>query len=159
MLSLFITAPLDGKIYWGQTASPRQMWIGADGTPRLTAQSGGSGGVQLTSGATSWSSLSDERLKNINSNIDSALDNLMTLQAVNFSWKYDDTNKENLGLIAQEIEKVFPQVIDKSKLPSKDDEKNIDETEYLSVRYTELIPVLVKAIQELSEKIKILENK
>ena len=158
-LDLFITAPLDGKIYWGQTASPRQMWIGGDGTPRLTAQVGGSGGVQLTSGATSWSSLSDERLKNINSNINSALDNLMTLQAVNFSWKYDDTNKENLGLIAQDIEKVFPQVIDKSKLPLKDDQKNIDETEYLSVRYTELIPVLVKAIQELSEKIKILENK
>jgi len=90
----------------------------------------------------------------------------MTLNAINFSWKYDDTNKENIGLIAQEIEKVFPQVIDKNKLPSKDDEENIDETEYLSVRYTELIPVLVKAIQEsvdiindLKSRIEKLENK
>jgi hypothetical protein len=158
-LDLFITSPLDGKVYWGSTASPRQMFIGGDGTPRLTAQCGGSGGVQLTLGATSWSSLSDERLKNVNSNIDFAIDKLMTLNAINFSWKYDDTNKENIGLIAQEIEKVFPQVIDKSKLPSKDDEENIDETEYLSVRYTELIPVLVKAIQELNAKITQLENK
>jgi hypothetical protein len=161
-LDLFITAPLDGKVYWGSTASPRQSYIGADGTPRMTAQCGGSGGVQLTLGATSWSSLSDERLKNVNSNIDFAIDKLMTLNAINFSWKYDDTNKENIGLIAQEIEKVFPQVIDKNKLPSKDDEENIDETEYLSVRYTELIPVLVKAIQELSleiEELKALINK
>jgi hypothetical protein len=158
-LDLFITAPLDGKIYWGSTDSPRQSFFGSTGTPNLTAQCGGSGGVQLTSGATSWSSLSDERLKNVNSNIDFAIDKLMTLNAINFSWKYDDTNKENIGLIAQEIEKVFPQVIDKSKLPSKDDQENIDETEYLSVRYTELIPILVKAIQELNAKITELENK
>ena len=40
-------------------------------------------------------------------------------------------------------------VIDKNKLPSKADDENTDETEYLGVRYTELIPVLIKAIQEL----------
>jgi hypothetical protein len=119
----------------------------------------GTGGVQLTRNATAWSSYSDERLKNINSDIDSALNKILTLRAVNFSWKTDLENKENFGLIAQDVEKVFPQVIDKSKLPSKPTEEQNDETEYLSVKYTELIPVLVKAIQELSAKVSALENK
>jgi hypothetical protein len=109
-------------------------------------------GVYLSVGSTSWTANSDERLKNINSNIKSAIDKLLTLRAVNFSWKSDDTNKENLGLIAQDVEQVFPQIIDKIKMPSKVGEEQTDETEYLGVRYTELIPVLVKAIQELSAK-------
>jgi len=111
-------------------------------------------GVYLGNGATSWATWSDERLKNINSNIENALDKLSNIRAVNYSWKSDDTNKEYLGLIAQDIETVFPQVIDKSK-----SFKEGDDTEYLSVRYTELIPVLLKAIQELEARLKTLENK
>jgi hypothetical protein len=113
----------------------------------------GTGGVKLQRNATAWISNSDERLKNINSNIENALDKILTLRAVNFSWKSDDTNAENLGLIAQDIEKVFPQVVSKSKLVSSINEEQLDETEYLGVRYTELIPVLVKAIQELNERL------
>lgn len=117
------------------------------------------GGVQLNSGATSWASSSDERLKNINSNIENALLKLASLRTVNFSWKSDETQKEVLGLIAQDVDKVFPQVVDRSKLPADINGERTDETEYLNVRYTELIPVLVKAIQELSAKVSLLENK
>ena len=106
-------------------------------------------GVYLPNGSTSWATFSDEKLKNINGTIQNAVDKLSTIRAVNYSWKSDSTNKENLGLIAQDVEKVFPQVIDKSK----SFENNDDETEYLSVRYTELIPVLVKAIQEQNQLI------
>jgi hypothetical protein len=86
-------------------------------------------------------------LKNIISPIDSAVDKLTTLNPVIFSWKSDDTNKENIGLIAQDVKEVFPQVID------------TNEDGFLGVRYVELIPVLVKAIQELSAKVTLLENK
>jgi hypothetical protein len=116
-----------------------------------------SGGVYLTSGGTSWTSNSDERLKNINGEIENAVDKLMTLRTVNYSWKNDETEKENLGLIAQDVEKVFPELIDKNKLPSKPNEEQEDETEYLGVRYQELIPVLVKALQEQQEQIEILK--
>jgi hypothetical protein len=116
-----------------------------------------SGGVYLTSGGTSWTSNSDERLKNINGEIENAVNKLMTLRTVNYSWKNDETEKENLGLIAQDVEKVFPELIDKNKLPSKPNEEQEDETEYLGVRYQELIPVLVKAIQEQQEQIEILK--
>jgi hypothetical protein len=118
-----------------------------------------SGGVVLNSGATSWTSSSDERLKNITGNIDNAINSIMTLRTIKHTWKSDKTNKEHLALIAQDVEKVFPQVIDKNLLSSKPNEEQTDETEYLGVRYTELIPVLVKAIQELKAEIDELKNK
>jgi hypothetical protein len=121
----------------------------------------GSTGVVLNNGSTSFSSFSDERLKNINNGIEKALDKLSAIRAVNFSWKSDKEEKENLGLIAQDVQKVFPQIIDKSR--SFDE---TDDTEYLTIRYTELIPVLVKAIQEQQgiiesqeQRIAYLENK
>ena len=104
-------------------------------------------------------------MKNITGTIENAIESLQTLRTVKHTWKSDNTNKEHLALIAQDVEQVFPQVIDKSKLPSNPKEEQIDETEYLGVRYTELIPVLVKAIQEQqsticsqSQKIAILES-
>jgi hypothetical protein len=113
------------------------------GGGRVTIIAGGSNGVYLAAGGTSWTSNSDERLKDINSTIENAVDKLMTLRTVNFSWKNDINKKENLGLIAQDVEKVFPQVVNSNK------EKDA-EIEYLGVSYSDLVPVLVKAIQELS---------
>jgi predicted heme/steroid binding protein len=106
-----------------------------------------SGGVYLTSGATSWTANSDIRLKNINSHIDNAVEKLSTLQTINFSYKNDKFKKQNLGLIAQEVEKIFPELIDKNN------------EGMLGVRYTELVPVLIKAIQELKLEIETLKNK
>jgi septal ring factor EnvC (AmiA/AmiB activator) len=115
-------------------------------------------GVYLSQSATSWTSNSDERLKNINGTIENAVDKLMTLRAVNYSWKNDENQKENLGLIAQDVEKVFPQVIDSNTLPNLDQNEDADKTEYLGVRYQELVPVLIKAIQELKTEIDSLKN-
>jgi len=106
-----------------------------------------SGGVYLTQGATSWTANSDIRLKNINSHIENAVEKLSTLQTINFSYKDDKFKKQNLGLIAQEVEKIFPELID----------KNGDGM--LGVRYTELVPVLIKAVQELKAEIETLKNK
>jgi hypothetical protein len=106
-----------------------------------------SGGVYLTSGATSWTANSDIRLKNINSYIENAVEKLSTLQTINFCYKDDKTNKQNLGLIAQEVEKIFPELIDKNG------------EDMLGVRYTELVPVLIKAIQELKAEIDELKTK
>jgi hypothetical protein len=99
-------------------------------------------GVYLTAGNTSWTANSDERLKNITVNISNAVDALNTLRTVKYSWKKDDTNKIHLGLIAQDVIKVLPEIVD----------INDDEDKTLGVKYTEMIPVLVKAIQELKSQ-------
>jgi hypothetical protein len=107
----------------------------------------GPGGVYLDYGMTSWGSLSDERFKNIDSEILNATESLMTLRAVKYSLKDDKRNKINLGLIAQDVVKVFPEAVDIQN----------NEIGTMGVRYTELIPVLVKAIQEQTQIIKDLE--
>jgi hypothetical protein len=111
-------------------------------------------GVQLTDGATAWSANSDERLKDIIAPITSALEGVQSLRAVRYSWKSDDAKVPHVGLIAQDVQKVLPEVVQSSKLPLSD-----DETEYLTVAYTEVIPLLVAAIQELNAEIAELKSK
>jgi hypothetical protein len=149
-----VTAAYDTSLVWrADFTGTIHGRIFATGAPRVVVVAGESNGVQLTSGATSWTSNSDERLKDINCEIENAVEKLSTLRTVHFSWKSDESKKESLGLIAQDVEKQFPQLIDKGELAIKGKEEKIDKTEYLGIRYTELIPVLVKAIQELNEKI------
>ena len=124
-----------------QIVSPNEMFRisnpgGGAGSYCLMMISG-TGGVVLTNGSTSWASASDLRLKNINSEITNAISKLNTLRAINFSWKTDIDNKNNVGLIAQEVEKVFPEVISYDS-----------QVDSYGIRYTELIPILVKSIQE-----------
>jgi hypothetical protein len=116
-------------------------------TNACQVRTGSSGGVTLTSGATSWTSLSDARLKNVNGSFNNALIDIAQIQAVKFTWKNDTSNKPCVGVIAQSVQNVVPEAVEEIKL-AKD-----DETDYLSVKYTELIPVMIAAIQELSAKV------
>jgi len=110
-------------------------------------RTGSSGGVTLTSGATSWTSLSDARLKNVTGSFNNALIDIAQIQAVKFTWKDDASNKPCVGVIAQSVQTVVPEAVEEIKV-AKD-----DETDYLSVKYTELIPIMIAAIQELSAKV------
>lgn len=98
-------------------------------------------GVYLPTNGTSWVANSDLNLKNIESYIENAIESIMDLKAIRFNWKADAEKSTNIGLIAQEVEKVYPELINKNR------------EGYLGVRYTELIPILVKAIQELNAKL------
>jgi len=100
---------------------------------------GGNYGVYLTAGGTSWTANSDERLKDITGNIENALDSVNSLRAVKYTLKADEQEHKTkrVGLIAQDVEKVLPEVVD------------TNENGYLGVRYSEIVPLLVKAIQEL----------
>jgi hypothetical protein len=111
-------------------------------------------GVYLTDGATAWAANSDERLKDIIAPITSALEGVQSLRAVKYSWKSDADKVAHIGLIAQDVQKVLPEVVASAKLPLSE-----DETKYLSVAYTEVIPLLVAAIQELSAKVTALESR
>ena len=105
------------------------------------------GGVKITAGATSWSSISDERLKDIIEPITNATEKVSTLRAVIGNYKADPKKTRRPFLIAQDIQAVLPEAVD-----------DTDENE-LSLRYTETIPLLVAAIQEQQELIKTLESR
>ncbi len=85
--------------------------------------------------------LSDERLKSDVKTVDNALDKVNALRGVTFM----KNGKRSLGVIAQEIEKVLPEVVVEGK-------------EYKSVAYGNIVGVLIEAIKEQDLKIERLEK-
>ena len=113
-------------------------------------------GVQLIgSSATSWSSFSDVRLKNITGSIPDALNKVDKLEPIYFSWKSDSNSTPCVGLSGQSVREVLPEATDLSKQFNKDE----DDQEYVSVRYTDVIPLLVAALQESKKRIEALETR
>lgn len=112
---------------------------------------GYSGTISATN--TTISAISDARLKENIRNLDVGLDAILALKPRVFDWKEGKGKdiKNDRGFIAQEFEEVFPDLIDEWKDPAPEGEEP-----YRSVRQ-DLIPVLVKAIQELDAKNKSLE--
>lgn len=92
---------------------------------------------------------SDRRLKeNIEPTNINALDIINKLDMVEFDF-IKDKKHEEVGLIAQEVEKIIPQAISKNP-------ENADD--FLHIDYTALVPYLIKAIQELNQKVERLEK-
>jgi|GEM_PF-2096147 len=76
---------------------------------------------------------SDERLKTNIKPLEYGLATVLQYRPVSYSWKNDASSKK-IGLIAQEVDKLTPEVV--------------FHDEYLGMNYAELVPVLIKAIQE-----------
>jgi hypothetical protein len=110
---------------------------GTSGTAYVTVSN--NQGVKLSAGGTSWAADSDERLKNIKEPITNALANLETLRTVRGNFKTDTDDVSRLFLIAQDVQKVYPEAID----------VYTDEQQTLGLRAVDLIPVLVASIKEL----------
>ena len=135
-----------GNLFWMTNGSGNaQMFLTTGSAFYITTDN--NQGVYLASGATSWSAYSDIRLKNIKGNLTNALVDISSLSAINYTLKSDATNKNRVGLIAQEVQKVLPEAVD------------IDSKGMLSVRYTEVIPLLVASIKELKAELDTLKNK
>lgn len=86
---------------------------------------------------------SDWRLKTDVADIEYGIEAVEQLHPVHYRWKDRPEAGYRLGLIAQEAEEVVPEVVEHPK----------EEDGYLGMRYAELVPVLVKAIQEQQEEI------
>ena len=93
--------------------------------------------------ADDFNSTSDERLKSNIKPLNDALQKVKQLNGVSFEMN----NKQKIGVIAQEIQKVIPEVV------------NTKEDGYLSVSYGNIVGLLIEAIKEQQVKIEQLEQK
>jgi hypothetical protein len=92
---------------------------------------------------------SDERLKdNIQNVTEEDYLKLKELVPVTYSWISDEEKHKHYGLIAQQVEKIFPELTRKKVFG-----------QYMTINYIGLIPILVGMIQNQNERIKNLENK
>ena len=92
---------------------------------------------------------SDYRLKENIIPLAGSLDIICELQGVKFDWKYRD-EKDQIGLIAQNVELVIPEAITEKKLPYYSNE---DGKEYKTIKYEMIIPHLIESIKELKTEI------
>ena len=100
--------------------------------------------------STSISALSDEREKENIRNLDTGLSEILQLQPRRFDWK--NGSGQNLpGFVAQEVETVLPDLVDDYRLSDTETRK--------ALKMGDLVPTLVKALQETHAKIETLEQR
>ena len=112
---------------------------GADGT--------GGAGVQLSKGGTSWAAYSQRSLKTNLSPITDGLTKVSSLSAVTGRYKTDEEGTSRSFLIADEVQQVLPEAVSGKGT----------EEDPLSLRYTEVIPLLVSALHDAKDRIEALE--
>ena len=82
---------------------------------------------------------SDSRYKKDIQTLPSALQNILSLRGVSYYWKDRDDNTEQIGVIAQEVEKIYPQLV------------HTNEDGYKSVAYSKLVAPLIEAVKSLHQ--------
>ena len=112
---------------------------------------------------------SDRRFKKNINDMSYGLSEVMQMRPVTYQWKKEKEGRTITGFIAQEMEEIIPEVVHKSDVianPNKPDAPVSELEELYGMRYTELIPVLTKAIQDqqeiinaLTERVEALEAK
>ena len=123
------------------------------GTVYLVGQSGITNGtnstlyknssVYMSNGsitAYSFFETSDERLKTFTDDIDIDLNKLSDLRKSYFTFNSDESNKSHIGISAQEVQKLYPEIV------------NTNEDGYLSVDYSKLSVIALKAVDKLYKK-------
>jgi hypothetical protein len=105
----------------------------------------------------SYGGISDLRLKENIADATPKLAELQQVRIVNFNLINDVNKEKQIGVIAQELELIFPSMVDTSI--DKDDDGNDLGTTTKTVKYSVFVPMLIKAIQELNAKVTALENK
>lgn len=88
--------------------------------------------------ATDFNTTSDENLKTDVQLIEDSVDKILKIDGVKFNWK--ETKKPSIGVIAQNIEKVFPELVSNNN--------NIK-----NVNYNGLIGVLIEVVKDQQKKI------
>ena len=116
----------------------------------LDTSTTGGGDLTVKGDVIAYGAPSDRKYKENIKPIESALDKAMQLQGVTFDWKDSESIldiKEDIGFIAQDVEKVLPELV-------RDSGKG-----NLSLRYQGITPILLEAIKELKAEIDLLKSK
>jgi hypothetical protein len=161
-MEIFASSSANARIILGRGASTKWFLLNDYTTDRFTVTDAeANDGVQLAQNATSWTTYSDSRLKDVQGTITDALAKVGQLTGVKFTWKRDQGNpdaKVRVGLIAQDVQAVLPEAVDDESPDLITDEETGKVSGGLGVRYTEVVPLLVNAIKELTARVITLEQ-
>ena len=140
----------NGNVGIGTTSPGYKLTVAGTVAPSSdNAYSLGASGIRWSAvySANGTIQTSDRRLKTNIKDLHYGLKEVMALQPVSYNWK-DSAHKENkIGLIAQDVKKIVPEVVvgDEAK-------------EHLGMNYSELVPVLINAIKDQQAEIETLKK-
>ena len=142
-----------GRVFYARSGGG--SWCIMNNATNYSIRSGGVPGstsgtekIRLTGySATSWTSGSDETIKENIKPIGNVLNKINDYRCVEYNLIDDETKDKKIGFIAQDWQEDFPQIIEQM------------ENEKIGMKYTETIPILLKAIQELKAEIELLKSK
>jgi hypothetical protein len=150
---------------WGENNTSRGATDGGS-TLRFSIDTP-NGNIGVTEGGSQIYSGSDERLKTNVVDLPNQLDKINQLRPVSYDWKYTSDEEYIYGFIAQEVQTVDDTVVydmgtttyrtDKQYGEDLEPDGTIENT--LAIYERQLIPMMVKAIQELSAKVDELESR
>ena len=146
-----------GALYWqNPTFRPQGLGTGWKGAIDV------SGNFYATGRYNSSYSFSDKRLKKDIVNLDTtdSLNKILSLKPVSFTWKEKNDNERDLGLLAQDVMDIIPEVVDERQRLNKDDNRPIEQQEkYLYINYEKIVPVLISAVQRLTKEVQTLKQR
>jgi hypothetical protein len=143
---------------YGPDGAIKRMTINQDGavsintlnaTAYLNVGKSSTTGTYTTAG---WQHSSDRRLKDDIIGIEDPLSIIHKLNGVYYYWKEDRDAGRQIGFVAQDVQKVLPEVVGGK-------EGDIEKGETLSMAYQNMVPLLLEAIKELDQKNKLLEER
>jgi hypothetical protein len=105
------------------------------------------GSISVTTTATAYNTSSDARLKENIADAESASELIDAIQVRSFDWKADGSHQD-YGMIAQELQAVAPEAVS----------GDADSEEMMGVDYSKLVPMLIKEIQSLRNRVAQLEG-
>jgi hypothetical protein len=91
---------------------------------------------------------SDQRLKSNVTDLNYGLSDVLKLRPVSFTWTTQPQQGTQLGFIAQEVQPIFPETVNVGD----------DANHTFGLTYTEFVPIIVRAIQQLDNKLTDLAN-
>jgi hypothetical protein len=123
--------------------------LATDGGVARFYRAGGTdvGSISVTSSATSYNTSSDQRLKENIVDAPSASDDIDAIQVRSFDWKADGSHQK-YGMVAQELQTVAPEAVSQGET----------EEDMMGVDYSKLVPMLIKEIQSLRNRVAQLEE-
>ena len=129
---------------YGKTGGQLEPFWDKGGTPDYVEKysSNGHGKFKAFSGNV----ISDRRLKYVGKESTTGLDKVRQLKVFNFTYKKDTTKTPHVGVIAQDLQKVFPNAVQKGK------------DGFLTIRMEDMFYAVINAIKELDAKITALQK-
>ena len=119
--------------------------VGNTASSFLIVTCGGTLQTYLAQTSTGWVTTSDARLKNVIGPLEGACTKLQHINPVYFTYK--DCKQRRVGLLAQEVQVILPEIVTEGP------------DGYLGMAYQDMVPLLLKAVNELQERVTSLEAK